>query len=48
MAAETPAYRRATPFETFFNRVFGVLVGLGLGMKHNYLVQVRGRKSGKL
>jgi len=34
--------------ERAFNRVFGVLVGLGLGMKHNYLLQVRGRKSGKL
>ena len=31
-----------------FNRCFGFLVGLGLGMKHNYLLQVRGRKSGKL
>jgi deazaflavin-dependent oxidoreductase (nitroreductase family) len=25
-----------------------VLVGLGLGLPHNYLVQVRGRKSGKI
>lgn len=24
------------------------MVGLGLGFKHNYLLQVRGRKSGKL
>jgi deazaflavin-dependent oxidoreductase (nitroreductase family) len=43
-----PAYRKATAFEAFFNRTFGVLVGLGLGMRHNYLVQVRGRKSGKV
>jgi deazaflavin-dependent oxidoreductase (nitroreductase family) len=42
------AYRKATAFEAFFNRLFGVLVGLGLGMRHNYLVQVRGRKSGKV
>jgi deazaflavin-dependent oxidoreductase (nitroreductase family) len=42
------AYRKATAFEAFFNRVFGVVVGLGLGMRHNYLLQVRGRKSGKL
>ena len=34
--------------ERAFNRFFGFLVGLGLGMKHNYLLQVRGRKSGKL
>ena len=43
-----PAYRKATAVEIFFNRIFGVLVGLGLGMRHNYLVQVRGRKSGKV
>lgn len=34
--------------ERAFNRCFGFLVGLGLGLKHNYLLQVRGRKSGKL
>jgi len=34
--------------ERGFNRLFGFLVGLGLGLKHNYLLQVRGRKSGKL
>jgi deazaflavin-dependent oxidoreductase (nitroreductase family) len=43
-----PAYRKATAFEACFNRMFGVLVGLGLGMRHNYLLQVRGRKSGKV
>jgi len=37
-----------TAIERVLNRLFGVLVGLGLGMKHNYLLQVRGRKSGKL
>jgi deazaflavin-dependent oxidoreductase (nitroreductase family) len=46
--APDPAYRKAAAFEAFFNRMFGVLVGLGLGMRHNYLVQVRGRKSGKV
>jgi len=34
--------------ERAFNRFFGFLVGLGVGPKHNYLLQVRGRKSGKL
>jgi deazaflavin-dependent oxidoreductase (nitroreductase family) len=34
--------------ERGFNRFFGFLVGLGLGLKHNYLLQVCGRKSGKL
>jgi deazaflavin-dependent oxidoreductase (nitroreductase family) len=33
--------------ERLFNRAFGVLVGVGLGLGHNYLLQVRGRKSGR-
>jgi len=43
-----PDYRKATAAERLFNRAFGVLVGLGLGLPHNYLVEVRGRKSGKI
>ena len=34
--------------ERAFNRFFGFLVGLGFGLKHNYLLQVRGRKSGRM
>jgi len=34
--------------ERGFNRIFGFLVGLGLGYSYNYLLQVRGRKSGRL
>jgi deazaflavin-dependent oxidoreductase (nitroreductase family) len=41
-------FRAPTAVEKIFNRVFGWLVGLGLGFSHNYLLQVRGRKSGKL
>ncbi len=48
MQPQPPAYRKPTSGERFFNRFFGVLVGLGLGLPHNYLVQVRGRKSGKV
>ncbi|HEV2118170.1 MAG TPA: nitroreductase family deazaflavin-dependent oxidoreductase [Terriglobales bacterium] len=48
MSPELPAYRKATLAERFFNRAFGLLVGLGLGMSHNYLVEVRGRKTGKV
>jgi deazaflavin-dependent oxidoreductase (nitroreductase family) len=28
--------------------VFGFLVGLGLGLRHNYLLQVTGRRTGRL
>lgn len=43
-----PAFRQPTAVERLFNRVFGLLVGMGIGFRHNYLLQVRGRKSGKL
>jgi deazaflavin-dependent oxidoreductase (nitroreductase family) len=37
-----------TAVERAFNRLFGVLVGLGLGLPHNYLLVVAGRKTGRL
>src|ERR1019366_3032835 len=43
-----PVFRPPTAVERGFNRLFGFLVGLGFGLKHNYLLQVRGRKSGRL
>jgi deazaflavin-dependent oxidoreductase (nitroreductase family) len=30
------------------NKFFGVLVGLGFGLSHNYVLQVRGRKTARL
>src|SRR6266849_875095 len=47
MAAERE-FRTATPAEQFFNRAFGFLVGLGLSPSYNYLLEVKGRKSGKV
>jgi deazaflavin-dependent oxidoreductase (nitroreductase family) len=44
----SPTFREPTAIEKIFNRSFGFLVGLGLGPSHIYLLQVRGRKSGKL
>lgn len=41
-------FRKPSPFEKFSNRGFGFLIGLGLGLRHNYLLQVRGRKTGRL
>jgi len=48
MDSPLPIFREPTAGEKIFNRVFGFLVGLGLGFSYNYLLQVRGRKSGKL
>jgi deazaflavin-dependent oxidoreductase (nitroreductase family) len=42
------SFREPTRIEKVFNRAFGFLVGLGLGLKHNYLLEVRGRKSGRV
>src|SRR5258708_20209459 len=41
-------FRPATAMEQFFNRTFGFLVGLGLSPSYNYLLEVKGRKSGKV
>ena len=48
MNSSLPVFREPTGVEKLFNRVFGFLVGLGLGFSHNYLLEVRGRKTGKL
>jgi len=47
-ATTLPEFREPKPIEKLFNRAFGILVGLGFGLKHNYLLQVRGRKSGRV
>jgi len=41
-------FRLATPIEQFFNRTFGFAVGLGLAPSYAYLLEARGRKSGKV
>jgi len=41
-------FLRPTAVERAINRAFGVLVGLGLGLPHNYLLQVPGRKTGRM
>src|ERR1700686_1747587 len=48
MNSSLPSFRVPSAGERAFNRIFGFLVGLGLGFSYNYLLQVRGRKSGKL
>jgi deazaflavin-dependent oxidoreductase (nitroreductase family) len=42
------AFRAPSVLEHIFNRMFGFLVGIGGGFSYNYLLQVRGRKSGNL
>jgi deazaflavin-dependent oxidoreductase (nitroreductase family) len=48
MNSTPPAFRAPSAVERVFNRMFGFVVGLGWGFSYNYLLQVRGRKSGKI
>ena len=48
MNSPQPSFRAPTAVERVFNRVFGWVVGMGWGFSYNYLLQVRGRKSGKI
>ena len=48
MNSNTPSYRKPNSIERAFNKAFGFLVGLGFGLRHNYLLEVRGRKSGRI
>lgn len=41
-------FREPTPLERAFNRVFGLFVGLGLAPRDYYLLQVKGRKTGRV
>ena len=48
MNSSVPSFRAPSAVERVFNRIFGWVVGMGWGFSHNYLLQVRGRKSGKI
>ncbi len=41
-------YQPPSAFEAMFNRTFGFLAGMGLAPKFIYLLEVRGRKCGKI
>ena len=48
MDAHGGEFLRPTRIERAFNSIFGALVRIGVGLPHNYVLQVRGRKSGRL
>ncbi len=41
-------FERLSAVDRIFNRLFGILVGLGIGFAHSYVLEVRGRKSGQV
>ena len=46
--AKNPAFRKPTLIEAAFNRTLGFLVGLGIAPAYMHLLQVRGRKTGRV
>ena len=46
--AQPAPFRKPSPLEALFNRALGVLVGLGIGPACMQLLQVRGRKTGRV
>lgn len=41
-------FRQPSLVDRVINRAFGFLVKLGLGLSHNFLLEVRGRKTGRV
>jgi deazaflavin-dependent oxidoreductase (nitroreductase family) len=46
--AQLPVLQKPSAVAAIFNRVFGFLVGLGIGPAYMQLLQVRGRKTGRV
>jgi deazaflavin-dependent oxidoreductase (nitroreductase family) len=47
-SAQLPVLQKPSAAAALFNRLFGFLVGLGIGPRYMQLLQVRGRKTGRL
>lgn len=47
MSGHAIPFQKPNLLDRLFNRAFGFLVSLGFGFAHTYLLEVRGRKSGK-
>jgi deazaflavin-dependent oxidoreductase (nitroreductase family) len=48
MQQPSTRFTQPTLLDRIINRAFGFLVKLGLGLSHNFLLEVRGRKSGRI
>jgi deazaflavin-dependent oxidoreductase (nitroreductase family) len=48
MSGAVPEFRKPSAPEAIFNRLFGVFVRFGLAPRYNYLVEVRGRTTGRV
>jgi deazaflavin-dependent oxidoreductase (nitroreductase family) len=43
-----PAFREPSAIERLFNKAFGALVGWGVGPRDTYLLEVKGRRTGRV
>ena len=48
MNQSQPQFLKPSVAERFFNSLFGLFVGWGFGLAYNYLLQVAGRKTGRI
>jgi len=49
MENQQPAYfLKPSAIDRLFGQIFGAMVRLGIDFKHNFILEVRGRKSGKV
>src|SRR5271170_6384035 len=48
VTSEKPYFLRESATDRIFNRIFGLLVGVGIGAKYNYVLETRGRKTGRV
>jgi len=48
MSPHAPDFLEPSGVERIFNKAFGLLVGLGLAPRYNYLLEVRGRTTGRV
>jgi len=46
--ASSPHFLKPSLTERIFNRCFAAAIGFGIGLAHNYVLEVRGRKSGRI
>jgi len=45
--ADERYFLRPSAAERIFNRLFGIVLTFGIGLRHNYVLEVRGRKTGR-
>ena len=46
--AQAQYFLKPSLTERIFNRLFAIAIRFGIGLGHNYVVEVRGRKSGRI